>query len=145
MFLLFLSMLLNVPSTTLLQELRNNYGACSKSEQLCDKMLAKIIHTTSPTEMGYKASLTMMKANWATWPHQKLAYFNEGKTLLDQTIKANPQNIELRYLRYSIQCEIPAFLNYDNRSDDLAYIKKHVNLLTDIQLKQQIELYLKTK
>jgi hypothetical protein len=143
MLILLFCMLVNVPSTSLLVELRNNYGACSKSEQLCDKMLAKLKNTSGPTEKGYQASFTMMKANWATWPNQKLAYFNEGKDLLEKTIKANSTNIELRFLRYSLQKEIPSFLNYDNKIEDLAYIKKNVASLSDEHLKQKIQSYIK--
>jgi hypothetical protein len=143
MLVLLFCLLVNMPSTTLLEELRNNYGACNKSEQLCDKMLAKLKNCHGPTEKGYLGSFTMMKANWAAWPHQKLAYFNEGKDLLEKTIKANPTNIELHFLRYSLQKEIPSFLNYDNKIEDLAYIKKNVASLSDEHLKQKIKSYIK--
>lgn len=143
MFLLLYIMMLCSPPNATLQEVRNTYGECSKSEKLCDKMLAQLNNTTSAELLGYKACLTMMKASWATWPNQKLAYFNDGKMQLEKAIKAHPTNIELRYLRYSVQKAIPSYLDYDNMATDLAFLKKNVASLTDLQLKKMIENHIK--
>ena len=39
-------------------------------------------------------------------------YFNKGKALLESSIQNNSSSIELRFLRYSIQVNLPRILLY---------------------------------
>ena len=56
-----------------------------------------------------------------------MKYFNRGKSILEEAIEANPLNVELRYLRYSLQKRVPDFLGYNaNIDEDLLMIKKKI-------------------
>jgi len=129
--------------TNLLIELRRNYEASSKSEKVCDKMLKSIPAHCSNTEMGYKGALFMMKASYAWMPTEKLHYFNQGKDVLEQAIKKEPENAELRFIRYSLQQSIPTFLGYDHKRTDREFLQKELPLIKDAELKKLIHSYLK--
>jgi len=66
----------------------------------------------NPTAMGYYALATMLQAKRFSNPFTKLSYFNKGKKILEATIAANPENAELRFLRFAVQSEVPAILLY---------------------------------
>jgi hypothetical protein len=79
----------------------------------------------SPTlQAYYGASLTMM-ADCLKGPVKKMKSFNEGKEILDQAIQQDPDAAEIRFLRFMVQDGAPAFLNYDNRKEDLAFLMEY--------------------
>ena len=73
----------------------------------------------SSTAEGYFALATMMLAKTHKNPFTKLSYFNKRKHVLETTIMSNPDNVELRFLRYAVQVKVPAILFYfDDMKDD---------------------------
>ncbi|MEN8119826.1 MAG: hypothetical protein ABFS35_05745 [Bacteroidota bacterium] len=62
---------------------------------------------------AYKGALLMKKASLIDIPAKKLKLFKGGRLLLESEIKNNPQNIEYRFLRLSIQEHAPKFLKYN--------------------------------
>lgn len=135
---------ISTPVPELLSTLRKNYEASSKSEKVCNEMLKQIPSECSVTALGYKGALTMMKASYAWLPMDKLSYFNKGKDLLEQAIKKDPNNIELRYIRFSVQQSVPAMLGYDHKAADRQFLEKNLPLEKDPELKKIIQLYLKS-
>lgn len=75
----------------------------------------------SPTAQGYFALATMIQAKRFGNPFTKLSYFNKGKKILEEAIEENPDNPELRFLRFAVQTKVPAILMYygDLESDQL--------------------------
>ena len=93
---------------------------------------------------GYKACATMMMANYVFNPFRKLSYFSKGKSLLEKSIAADKENIELRFLRFSIQNNIPSFLGYKGSiNTDKIFLMNRLFILKDVQLKQMIISFLK--
>ena len=92
----------------------------------------------SSVAKGYFALSVMMQAKLHKNPFTKLSYFNKGKNILEETISANPKVVELRFLRFSVQNEIPAILLYFNDIDsdkkmlDNYYIAKNEDQLTGL-------------
>jgi hypothetical protein len=124
-----------------LLELRKAYHVAiydgKKADIFC-KELAKVSNP-SPMQKGYMGAGKMLLAKNAFSPISKFNLFTEGKLLLDGSIKNAPNEIELRYLRYSIQLNCPAFLNYDsNRNEDRSFILKQLPSLKDRDLKTRI-------
>ena len=59
------------------------------------------------------ASLALLaECSYAPWV--KFGHFSDGTEMLDKAISSNPQMAEFRYLRFMIQVNAPAFLDYDN-------------------------------
>jgi hypothetical protein len=100
---------------------------------------------TSPVFTGYKAAATMMMAKFTINPISKLQHFNNGKEMLEDAIKKHPTEIELNFIRYTIQCNAPYMLNYQFaiQSDKQILLTK-LKTLKDQDLKQHITKYLKT-
>ena len=68
----------------------------------------------SSTAEGYFAISTMMLAKTGKNLFTKLSYFNKGKKILEATIESDPNNAELRFLRYTVQDQAPSILLYFN-------------------------------
>lgn len=64
--------------------------------------------------------------------------------MLEKAIQFDQKNIELRFLRYTFQTNVPSFLNYnDNKENDRVFLLQSLNRLNDLKLKNIISNYLK--
>lgn len=60
-------------------------------------------------------------------PVEKIKYFRKGKSLLDESAKQQPTNVEIRFLRFATQTKAPSFLGYkDNIQEDKVLILKNM-------------------
>lgn len=130
-----------------LQTIRDLYQKApedeSKTIELINKLQGSDIGTTL---QGYKGAATMLMAKHAFNPYQKVKYFNEGKAILEKAIQSDKNNIELRYLRYTIQVNAPSFLGYQsNMNEDKTFLQQHVEGVTDTYLKTKIVSFLNRK
>jgi hypothetical protein len=89
---------------------------------------------------AYIAACTLMKAKLSFFPITKYRYFKAGTALLDQAILNDINNIEIRYLRFIFQSEIPKFLGYNrNINEDYTMIITNItNSLLPLKFKQKI-------
>ena len=98
----------------------NNEAQLTEYIELCDQSSCK-------ESEFYKSVATMWKAEYTYWPHQKYAYFTEGRDNLEELIKKYPNNTELRFLRYIVQVNTPRFLGYNSEIDnDLSHINDNL-------------------
>lgn len=127
-------------------EIRLLHQQAATSEKHCRKLiniLDNYNENNEPILAGYKASATMMMAKFAFNPFSKLSYFKKGKKMLETAIESRPENIELRFLRFAIQTNVPAFLGYDDQVEaDKAFLLARAPGLTDVALKKIIVDYL---
>lgn len=78
---------------------------------------------TFPVYYAYNAAAEMTLANHAVWPTTKLSYFNAGKVRLEEAVQYQPENVEIRYIRYCVQQGCPFFLGYTaNLTEDKKFI-----------------------
>ena len=117
-------------------ELRANYPKSISSKETCKKMIDDLSkEKLNVVEKGYYGAYLAIWANHVWNPMDKLSTFKKGKTELENAIKEDPNNVELRFLRLSIQSNIPGILNYkQNIKSDLAFIKDHKNEIKSNQL-----------
>ena len=87
---------------------------------------------------AYKAALLLMKAKFAFLPFNKWSYFKKGSQLLDTSIESNPKNVEMRYIRFLFQSEMPNFLGYHkNIQQDYNFIINNIiNCSLPLKFKQ---------
>lgn len=71
---------------------------------------------------AYKGVATAMYADLVESVSDKLSYFNSGKDLLEQAVAADWYNAEIRFLRFSVQAEVPFFLGYSDKKEEDAGI-----------------------
>tara|TARA_B100000809_G_scaffold86972_2_gene85479 strand:- start:12670 stop:13149 length:480 start_codon:yes stop_codon:yes gene_type:complete len=91
---------------------------------------------------GYQAVIWFLWADYYVNPIQKWKCFNKGKKNLDFLIDKNKNNAELRFLRLTIQDNLPKFLGYSNKKEDTDFIYNQLNKITDKDLQSRIVNYL---
>lgn len=80
--------------------------------------------------IGFEGALLMKKAGLVKKVGEKLSLFKEGHKLLDEAIKKDELNAELRFLRLMIQEHAPGILKYKGDIDsDSAFLLKNFNQL----------------
>jgi hypothetical protein len=72
----------------------------------------------NPVRAYYGASFTMM-ADCVKSPIKKLKNFNKGRDIIEEAVLSDPGDPEIRFIRFMVQDRAPAFLGYDNRTEDL--------------------------
>jgi hypothetical protein len=137
--------LAGIPS---LKSVRILYQKAPVQKESCKKLieiLSPYQSDTSPLFAGYNGCATMMMAKYTFNPFTKLSYFKTGKHLLENAIEADMDNVELRFLRFAVQTQIPSFLRYSNSIDmDKTFLLQSLPLLKDDDLKKMITDYLQS-
>ncbi len=133
-----------------LKEIRDLYYKVNLEEKGLDEFenyLLKNNKTPNPELEGYKAVLWFLKARDYYNPYKKYESFTKGKKQLESVIKKYPNNIELHFLRLTIQDNLPSFLGYDdNISEDKNFIKTKIKeVKNDPDLVERITAYLAQK
>ncbi|SFS29735.1 hypothetical protein [Lutibacter maritimus] len=135
-FLFFVFVTVSVYSTGI-EEIRNNFLTV-KTIKEADNYIQLLEKSDLKEANAYKAALLLMKAKFAFFPFNKWSYFKEGSELLDNAIKTDAKNIEMRYIRFLFQSEIPKFLGYHkNIEEDYTFIVNNiVNSSLPLKFKQ---------
>ncbi|MES3018907.1 MAG: hypothetical protein V4721_14060 [Bacteroidota bacterium] len=134
------------PSTA---AVRVKFHNSTASEKICKdliKQLEPYNEKNNPLLLGYRGGATMLMAKHAMNPFSKLSYFKKGKGMLETAIQAENSNVELRFLRYTIQTNVPSFLGYNSHlAKDRQFLTQSVSGVKDAELKKIITSYLKQK
>lgn len=120
-----------------LDYLRKIYLEAVYDATVNDSLLESLekIKPKTPIFLAYQGACEGLRAKHALNPYKKVEYLKKAQKTLLEAIKQSPNNIEIRYLRFSIQHNCPAFLrnNQDIEEDRLAIIK-NINSETNQQL-----------
>ena len=117
-----------------ISEVRNLYMSAYLSDFDCTSFGERLneMNKTSVLIKGYRGCFYFIKCQFIKNPFKKIKYFVQGKELLESAIKEDPQSVELKFLRYSIQKNLPRFLLYDkNLENDLRYVKNNISKIKD--------------
>lgn len=129
-------------SDTSIIEIREIFYQATQSSEAADLLntiLTDNLISKDITLQGYKGVSLMLLAKYTLNLYKKMYYFNQGKIALDNAIREQVDNIELRYLRYTVQLKAPQFLNYNAAlSDDFYFIKSNLYNINDLDLKSRI-------
>lgn len=129
-----------------LTQIRSQYPKAQKSEELTiqlDQTLDQASSNSDPILMAYKGAVKTLMADFAKKVKDKKDYFKQGVELLESALNSNPQNIEIRYLRLSVQEHAPKFLKYhDNIIEDKAIILGNYSSISPKSLKTVIKEYI---
>src|SRR5690606_36012592 len=125
-----------------------HYAKFASDKSLCAEMIAELQDTKkqSPVHLAYLGSLQAIWANHVFSPIAKLNTFREGKQHIEQAIKSEPDLVELRFIRLSVQQNAPAFLGYkSNIREDTQFIMDHRHQIKSARVRQNIESLLRLK
>lgn len=144
--LLMVSVLLAPAESKTLVAIRKLYSeAATKKESFKEfkSILEKNTDNTT-TLNGYRGCSLMIEANYLNNPISKLNYFNKGKEILEKSINKDSENVELRFLRFTIQSKAPSILGYSSEiKNDKKFLLKNWTKISDLTLKNNVILFLK--
>ncbi len=121
------------------------YDALASEEiSTIDDMISQLEkESKTTTYSAYRGALLAKKANFIVKAVDKLKIFKAGVALLEDAIEKQPQNIEYRFLRLSIQEHSPKLLKYkENIAEDKKLITDNFSK-TDSELARIIKDYTK--
>ena len=106
--------------------------------------------TQTAIAVAYRAGIFALKSKHAFWPVTKMNYLADSMDLFENALKSEPDNLEIRFMRYSILYYVPGILGYsDLENEDLQKVyellvqKDYTSINREIQ-SGMIEFILKT-
>ena len=110
-----------------LTELRARYKNAVEDEKETDALFKVVsANENDAVFLAYKAGLESIKAKHAFNPAKKLHYVGTSMKTFERAVQKDPDNIEIRYLRFVIQFHVPSFMGYSkNLDEDKAVIVKN--------------------
>lgn len=118
-----------------MNELRTQYGKAIEDSKAAEELLDLLNQSSStdPLIVAYRGATEALIAKHAWNPYRKLEYLDKSMKTLSQAIAADPTNPEIRFLRFSIQYYVPAFLGYSkNLDEDKNVIVEHFEGLKQV-------------
>ena len=128
---LFLSLTISKAQENNLAELRELYIEASFQVDKANKLYE--LTKNSSIESSYKkytyhSIAILLRSKFSLNPIYKLKSFRKGKEELEKVINQYPKDIELRFLRFCVQNDTPAILDYKlNIEEDNQFIKNKIS------------------
>ena len=129
----------------LLNEIRATYDRAKKGIEYCQKglKLTRRFPVDLPVVKGYHAAFKMVQASHELFPWAKIMVFEEGKRLMEKQVGRAPANLEIRFLRLSIQLNAPSLLGYTQHiKADQQFLSQHFPDCTDPDLRHVLNTFL---
>ncbi len=125
--------------------LRREYRQVKTDSVSCAKLYKKIVKSNNADALttAYRGAITAAMANYSKDKKEKIILFNTGKKILEQSIATDSSNIEIRFLRYTVQTSCPKALGYNKQlKSDKDFILKNYSSITSIAIKNMIKIFL---
>ena len=104
----------------------------SASKTLVDAQISELNSAPADVKNAFLGAMYMRKAGIGGNPASKLKLFKQGRKLLEEAIRKDPDNAEFRFLRLIIQENAPGALGYRNdQQKDSEFIRKSYNSLPE--------------
>lgn len=144
--LLFLFVSIFAFQSVSLSEIRKAYATANSSKQNALKFYDELDNYSgsNQTILAYKGAAYALQSKYVGTKESKKENFTKGVAYIEKAIKAEPNNIEIRMIRLSVQENIPKMLKYKmNINEDKNQILKLYDSQTN-EVKQLIKSYVKT-
>lgn len=143
MFLCFSTGLFANPEIPVLRSLFQKAVVDKSSWKQMAELLSPIDTKSPAILVCYKGVSEMIQAKYVISPWSKLNSFNSGKKLIEEAVRKDSENLEIRFLRYSIQTNLPSFLDYKADVDsDKDFMINNIDKTDDKELRKNIIEYL---
>ncbi len=102
-----------------LTQIRKDYYNAVNNEKVAEKFYLDLRarNSSEPIILAYLGSAQAIRAKHAFNPYHKITYLKSGLNTLETAVKASPQNLEIRFLRFSLEQNVPSFLGYSKHLD----------------------------
>ncbi len=77
--------------------------------------------------LAYKGATEIASASCIKGALNKLRYFKRGKNSFEEAVQDDPDNLEIRFLRYAVKINVPGFLNYNDYAVDEDFIIQNMD------------------
>ncbi len=127
-----------------LSNVRNGFYEAVQNSQKVDQLFNQIekVKPQSSLIKVYKGATYAIKAKnkWNPWSAIKL--LKKSKKKMNEAVKIAPKNLEIRFIRFAVQKNIPNYLGFsDNIEEDKKYIIKNINRFYNPQLSKEMRDY----
>ncbi len=117
-----------------LASIRKMYSDVAKSETNAKEFTEKMAGVNSNDDkilVAYKAASILVDSKFEKKITEKIERFKEGAKMLEAVIASEPNNIEMRMIRLSIQENVPGITGYKkNIKEDKKFLTVHYPTLT---------------
>lgn len=123
-----------------IENIRINYEKAVLDKKICGKMIEELNkNKENPVCLAYLGAFRIIWAKHIINPFARLNTFNKGKKDIERAVEEESNNIEIRFIRLSIQKNCPSFLGYDsNIEQDKKFIHTNKKNINSAQLKEMI-------
>lgn len=103
-----------------LSQVRKQFYAAVESKTVAESFLAQMKREQgiSPVHLAYYGTAQTLMGKHAWNPYQKLAHLKNGMQVLTNAAAKAPDNLEIRFLRFSIEHYLPGFLGMSKHLDE---------------------------
>lgn len=98
-----------------LNKIRLEYPQAVNNFELVSQMEGTLTNIKSGDNvvlMAYKGAVSALNAKFSKQKNEKKKFFKAAIVLIEDALKMDPKNIEIRYIRLSVQQNSPKFLGY---------------------------------
>ena len=129
-----------------LEKMRTNFQSAVEDKSICRSMIQQLENNhESNVHLAYLGAFQTIWANHTLNPISKLSTFNKGKKNIDKAVKLSPNDVEIIFIRHSVQKNCPGFLGYnDNWIEDEKFLVKNRHNITSATLRKMVENLLKS-
>jgi len=115
LFCVTLSAFSALKQKTDITEIRKQMLRAINSSKVTDSLYSnlRIISKKPPLVTAYVGALEALKAKNSWNPYNKIKYLNISGKTVDEAVNASPNDMEIRFIRFSIQSNLPHFLGLD--------------------------------
>ena|SRR5690554_6092307 len=132
-------------SSVNLTEIRNLYSNVSYSKEKQQEFIAYMekSDTKKPVFQAYKGASLVLQSKTTTDRKSKKELFVKGVEFIEDAVRKDSENIEIRMIRLSVQENIPKALKYSsNIGEDVIFIRKFIDATKDVELKLYVQQYI---
>lgn len=146
LLLVFVSLQISAFCQVTIDEARKIYTESMDNKTTCEAAYAKfasVKNSGNPLLTGYKGAVSVAMSKHGKAAKEKLAYFNEGKKLIESSILEDNKNVELRFIRFTIQTNVPPALKYNKEiANDKKYIIDNLASVKNSGVRSRIKEYM---
>ncbi len=98
-----------------LRHIRSLLVVCMNSSKTTDSLYKSlsVVKPRAGVITAYLGTLSACKAKQSWNPYMKIKHLNNAEATYKTAISADPHNIEIRFLRFSVEHNVPGFLGFN--------------------------------
>lgn len=138
---IFISVSSLIANDSILEKLRPEYMKALHDFEFAPAVYEKFEAVENPSArlLGYKGALEaiMTRTTWNVF--KKIGYLNKSQISFNKAVEIDPNNVEVRFMRLSVEHEIPGYLGYSSHmKEDKEFVVKHITQFNPSKMDQQI-------